>query len=693
MVPRYRRLYPVPVLVALMLPLGFSQEAPRKEPFVFIGKAETARPTPPGRRAAKRPVRFAMDRLSVFENAKIDFTVSPPRTGVHRDLPAGIIEKGQWTALEDGRRVWRLEISSDGASALRVYFDDFEAGDGKVWIYGPDGFVDGPYSGRGIFDDGAFWSALIESDSIVVEYEPAETAESVPFRLTKVSHRVAAPSSGREGTALLRSIGIAADPIRLGPLADEGKDPAAACNLDVACYSEWSQAAAMVGLVEFEYNGQPADCSGTLVATRNNSSKPYFLTAAHCIGSEAEARSAEVFWQYQTSQCRGAHPTSRGNIRSAPGGNLLAASSPLVNGDYSLVRLREVPSGVLFSGWDAGDPVVLSSVVGIHHPRGSHKRISFGTLIPSQDITVGDAEISADSNWWARWNSGIIEPGSSGSPIFISPGYTVGVLSWGLFPKEQGADDVSPQCELPVELRIAGYGRMSAIYPAIRDYLEDLPSTEVTPSPAEVTFRVRNGALQSASPVAVAVNTASATAVRFNARADAQYIGLSANTGTTTASNPGRLQVSIDPAQFKNNGTFRSTVTLTQGSAAPKYINVRVDSVVDKSNVTASVAPNPVYEQEPDASGMRFSFGVRIAESAGVGTRLVSMKINGEDYSSEIGRIFPTTSIPASGAIEATIKANVTYVPSDQYLEFGGIDDASGQRWYRTVAVRFLPPR
>jgi hypothetical protein len=690
MAPQSRSLYPAILLAALTLPSGFSQVVAPKEPVMYTGKISPKRPQPPGLRLGKRPPRFGLSRLSAFESATIDFAATPPRTGVHRDLPAGILEQGQWTTTDEGRRVWRLEIASESSSSLRVFFDDFHAGDGKVWVYGADGYVDGPFSGNGIFNDGAFWSGLVQADSLVVEYEPAEDGDAIPFRLTRISHRVAPPSKQAEAPVLLRSIGLGGSPMNLGPLADDTADPAGACNLDVNCYPEWAGAAAMVGMVEIEINGQAGTCSGALVATRNNSLKPYYLTAAHCIPSEGEARSAQVFWKYEATQCRGAHPTDRGSLRSTTGANLISASSPLINGDYSLVLLRDIPSGVQFSGWDPGEPALASTVTGIHHPFGSHKRISFGSLIESQDVKVGDLEILAETNWTVSWNSGVIEPGSSGSPLFIAPGIAVGVLSWGRFLVVDGI--IQPQCEVPYDERVGGYGRMSVIYPAVSDYLEDLPSTEVTPNPAELVFQVRNGVLTSTSPLTLTVNTASATAVKFNARADAQYIRLSANTGSTTSSNPARLQVSIDPTQFRNSGTFRSSVTLTQGSAAPRYVNVRVESVVDRSNVAVNIAPNPVYEQAPDASGMRYVFSVRLAEAAGVSTRLVSMKINGEDYSSEIDRLFGTSNIPASGAIEATIKANVPYVPSNQYLEFGGID-SNGQRWYRTVSVRFLPPR
>ena len=92
------------------------------------------------------------------------------------------------------------------------------------------------------------------------------------------------------------------------------------------------------------------------MATRDNSFKPYLLTAGHCIHSEAAARSLEVYWKYQTSSCSGPPPASRGANQAATLGAHLLASGSIKDGDYSLVLLQGVPNDVTFSGWDASQP-------------------------------------------------------------------------------------------------------------------------------------------------------------------------------------------------------------------------------------------------------------------------------------------------------------------------------------------------
>jgi hypothetical protein len=65
------------------------------------------------------------------------------------------------------------------------------------------------------------------------------------------------------------------------------------------------------------------------------------------------------------------------------------------------------------------------------------------------------------------------------------------------------------------------------------------------------------------------------------------------------------------------------------------------------------------------------------------------MKFNGADYSSSIVGWFGTDRIPASGAIVAALRGAGLFPHGDQYFEFWGVDEASGQSWYRVATVTF----
>ncbi len=131
--------------------------------------------------------------------------------GVHRSLPAETAVPsfsgeaaettvaGAWQTTAVGR-LWRLKTTSPEARALRIHFQDFDAGTGSVWIHAPDGQVAGPYSGRGMYGDGDFWSDIVFGESATIEYLPdpaAPPAEAVPFRIAAVSHIWGGP--GRAG--------------------------------------------------------------------------------------------------------------------------------------------------------------------------------------------------------------------------------------------------------------------------------------------------------------------------------------------------------------------------------------------------------------------------------------------------------------------------------------------------------------
>ena len=116
------------------------------------------------------------------------------QTELPRGLPADVLSNGSWEVTSEGGRIWRMVISSPGSTGLRVEFVNFAAGNGMVWLH-DDTHVAGPYTGRGIYDDGHFWSASFSSASVTIEYEPApgtppETAP--PFEIHTIAHQAMA---------------------------------------------------------------------------------------------------------------------------------------------------------------------------------------------------------------------------------------------------------------------------------------------------------------------------------------------------------------------------------------------------------------------------------------------------------------------------------------------------------------------
>ena len=144
------------------------------------------------------PVSIVLPELRDDESVPPDLPCEGPRcpgikriAATHRWLPKNIYKDGGllWQDTSLGR-LWRLQITSVGARGLRVHFKKFNIGGGSLWIHTSNGQVDGPYSGRGLHDDGEFLSTLIFSDTLTVEYlpDPTHSQTRVPFRMTQLTH-------------------------------------------------------------------------------------------------------------------------------------------------------------------------------------------------------------------------------------------------------------------------------------------------------------------------------------------------------------------------------------------------------------------------------------------------------------------------------------------------------------------------
>ena len=487
---------------ALALPLARGQEA--VGPALFEGRgpekaaaerAAAAQPPSLGL-SLTPPVAAALPPLTADEVERLRPQRGLTPIGVHRQLPQGTVAlssaggaarttvAGAWQATVAGR-LWRLRVTSPEARALRIHFQDFDVGAGKVWVHGADGQVAGPYGGKGMYGDGDFWSDIVSGAGATIEYLPgpqAAQAEAAPFRIAAVSHIQDIPG-------LFGAGGLSAQTADAASSSPEKN--AASCHLDASCYSDWSGAVTSVALIVFEKDGGSGVCSGALLNDNSEGFIPYFLTAAHCINTDAAARSVIAYWRYQTATCNGNPPRLSG-VPTSRGARLLAAMDGALcandagegeicswrGGDAALLRLAEGPpgGGTQYNGWTTTDPPVGGRIVQIHHPDGSFKRISFGRVESRREF-FNDVS----------YQQGTVEPGSSGAPIFDENGRVVGVHSYG-----PDAD----VCAFPRDDR--GYARFQAFYPHISRYLGGGGGNPPPPPPPPST--VTGGPLTSGRP-------------------------------------------------------------------------------------------------------------------------------------------------------------------------------------------------
>lgn len=377
---------------------------------------------------------------------------------------------GAWQATIAGR-VWRLQITSPAARALRLHFKNFNVGKGRVWLHNKAGQVYGPYTGQGMFGDGDFWSDSVPGDHLTIEYQPdpmqadAAHIKAVPFRVRRISHRV------RDLPGLRRIEGSRRPPQKsyqggaLSPkaagLLPEKQTEGFTCHRNVRCFQHPDmttpeedlrqgvhiiQLAAGVGIIYYQDpNIGERACSGVAINHKDSTRAPYdpdvhdkvlFLTAAHCIYTEEVARSAVVHWNYEAPCQHPQYEFGRGpSINGVPqtrGAEVVTTTgvdygSNFREGDVTLLKLTgSIPSDakVVLQGWDAGKQPPRGTAVGIHHPNYGHKAISIGA------VRSGTLAFQQEGKWTVAWLEGRVEGGSSGSPLFIE-GKVRGILSSG----------------------------------------------------------------------------------------------------------------------------------------------------------------------------------------------------------------------------------------------------------------------
>lgn len=371
------------------------------------------------------------------------------RIGIRRLLPEPVVvigPKGPWTTLQDGTRVWSARLESAGALAVRVRVDSMQLPEGsEIRAYAADdpSGVQGPFDAESQEGRTDLWTPSVAGPVVVLECRVAAGAPLPSFRITELTHRYRA---------------AAEDPVpRSGTLA-ASSTPAGPCHVDVSCESAWAATSrAVAGIGSVGVVGE-IFCTGCLLNDLNEAPKTdYFLTAAHCITSQSEADTMEVYWNYQTTACNGLPPSPSTVPRTVGGAGILSTKDRSSGNDHCFLQLRgAVPAGVTYAGWNSDPPAAGEVVVGIHHPQGDYKRISLG--VPHADTA---------NYHTVRWTRGVTEVGSSGSPLFNARQQVIGQLFGG--ESDCAISDPSQQVD--------EYGRFNVTFTTVRRWLLNEPVT------------------------------------------------------------------------------------------------------------------------------------------------------------------------------------------------------------------------
>ena len=345
----------------------------------------------------------------------------PYRYAVLLDCDINLIEDGLFEII-DNKKTWRINIESDQAQAIGLYYDSFWIpSNGELYIYNSDKTkLLGAYTNINNQKSGLFANEIIEDSKLTLEY--VQKGEGTPkIHINQIAYAY-------------RSINKSIERRNFGD--------SEACQINVNCSpigDDWQDVKRAVCRISLKIGNYLAWCSGSFINNTSENCNPYILTADHCTfdddnnsyASQNDMNQWIFYFNYESDNCENPsnNPTSNSLIgcssisNSSPNGNIYNTS------DFHLLELNsEIPFdyGLFAAGWDrTSNP--SSKGVGIHHPAGDIKKISEYTQSAS----------SSGYDWRVRWSEtdenghGVTEGGSSGSPLLNSNKQIVGDLSTG----------------------------------------------------------------------------------------------------------------------------------------------------------------------------------------------------------------------------------------------------------------------
>lgn len=341
----------------------------------------------------------------------------PDRVGIVRatgSTPVSVQKSLVWVREFDlEQKLWTLAIGSPGAYGIRLHFTAFDVGADSAIVYARnDGVlvVRGPYTGTGPDGDGDFWTASLPGDEVFIEVTSPDEPQ---FQITEIIH-------------FDHDVFGVSDASRDGP-------PLLDCHLDVNCFGsvDWVARTA-TGKMNFSDSEGSYGCTGTLLTDLDDETlQPYFLTAKHCLDTQAMVDTLEVTWFYETDTCDGTVPDPLTLPRNV-GGTLMATYG---ENDMTFILLNgDLPEGIGMAGWTSS---TSSASYGVHHPKGSWKRVVF---LEEPFVGCGTKD-PTDYDSYDQTN-GLTQSGSSGSGAFNNSGQLAGQL-WGICSATTDPDDLS----------------------------------------------------------------------------------------------------------------------------------------------------------------------------------------------------------------------------------------------------------
>jgi Trypsin-like peptidase domain len=348
-------------------------------------------------------------------------TSGPFKFGYPKKVRLGTDNAGTWETLPNGDRIWRLRIISPGAYSLNFIYDAFTLPEGSLFFIYDDlqlpkvqNNLIGAFSSEHSSTTGVYATDLLKGGVAILEYyEPRAVRGKGKISLSYVIHAY------KDALGYTQLLGE--EPKKNG---SEVAGSALGCHLDVNGSAGTNYQTVKKGVAVVLAGLGTELCSGSLINNTGTSYRPYFLTALHCVGKPSGILDA-VDTQYLQAWMFKFNYESGGS-QSIVYGNGCTLRASNTDGDMLMVELNQKVSTSLFlNGWSNLSSAPTTPVVSIHHPRGDLKKISISNSTPTSTAGRLLGFTYLIQEWQVGWDyangvntGGLIEPGSSGGPLF-----------------------------------------------------------------------------------------------------------------------------------------------------------------------------------------------------------------------------------------------------------------------------------
>ncbi len=329
---------------------------------------------------------------------------------------------GKWHSLDNGDRIWRMDVKCDNAYGLAFMLRNVIIPKGAYLdIYAKTGrHIISRITKEDVNMNGDILAGPVAGREIILEYyEPANAAGQGKMELFNVQrmYKDYFPES-----------------VSISPNRDFGD--AWACNVNIECFDgdNFVDAERSVARIIMSTEEGMVYCSGTLINNTSQDMTPYILTAFHCVSELTPMYNFYRFdFNFASPFCN--TPGQAPNFNSLTG---CAKIAGYADSDFELLRIfGSIPSSfnAYFAGWDRTQNYRPDTTTLIHHPVGDVKKISQEhsrvVIFNSTIEWDNDLVTSPRSHYRGFLDLGAYQGGSSGSPLFDNNGHLIGQLHGG----------------------------------------------------------------------------------------------------------------------------------------------------------------------------------------------------------------------------------------------------------------------